>query len=263
MGLQTRVGEEQRQQDHHHHRLQQFAHALGECPARQAGAEDEAAEHGVDADGVHRPRAQEEQGHDPGQHRRRQRSLRGNVRRQRLQQAAAGEQHEGQVGHAATDGEPGLHPAAAEAGQHDGQDAPRRRIVHGAGGQRQRAQRRSGQATLVDDPRQHRKRGDGDGGAQEQRDLDEAGLFREQPRDVLQPGRQREGEQERHQDARPGHRHRAAVARAEMIGAELGAHQEHVHAHADLPADIEHVHRGLREQRHLRVRQQRTQQGRT
>ncbi|MCW0417028.1 hypothetical protein NB689_002782 [Xanthomonas sacchari] len=114
----------------------------------------------------------------------------------------------------------------------------------------------------MDDPRQHREGGDGDGRAQEQRRLQQLGLGREQSGHVQQPWRQHEGEHERHGDAGQRHAHRAAVARVEVLAAEIGADQEHVQAHAELRGHVQHVQGRLGEQRLLQVRQQRAEQRR-
>jgi len=114
----------------------------------------------------------------------------------------------------------------------------------------------------VNDPREHREGGDGDGGAEEEGDLEEARMVREQPRHVRQPRLQRERQHERHRDAGPRHGHRAAATRTDMDGLELGADQKHVYAHAHPAADVQHVQVVFREQGHLRVGQHGTEQRR-
>ena len=110
-------------------------------------------------------------------------------------------------------------------------------IVDRAGRERQRAERGAGDAALVDDPRQHRERGDGHRRADEQHGVEVLTASVKKPPARKQPHRQDAAERKRRDDA--GNRHRRGAPRVlrHQLGSELEPDAEHVEDESELADD--------------------------
>src|SRR5882672_11678172 len=128
-------------------------------------------------------------------------------------------------------------------GDMQGASGLREKRVELAGGEHERAERRAGEAAVVDDAGEHRKCRDGDCRAEEENRFERARLPGEKPRHLNQPERERGADDEGHQHSREGHRKSAAHAAAEKLRIELHAHQEHVEPDAELREDVERLER--------------------
>ena len=137
-------------------------------------------------------------------------------------------EHERRVAEGAAEGDDRDHRVVLEAGDDDGEDQPRGDIVHGAGGQRHRPDRRAGQAALVDDPRHHREGGDGQRRAEEQAGLRRGHRLAEEAAGLVQQHARADAERERREDSGERHGRRLPQRPLEQRRLELEADGEHV-----------------------------------
>src|SRR3546814_12378100 len=106
--------------------------------------------------------------------------------------------------------------------------APRHGSVERTGGQRERSECGVGEATFVDDAREHRESGERDARAHEQSRAALTQSFGEEAGNVEQEGRNQRSKQEGRDNARRRYAHRALRLRLKMVEAERGADEEHV-----------------------------------
>ncbi len=141
----------------------------------------------------------------------------------------------------ATDGQDRDTGAGAKRRKHDGQHAPRGRVVEGTCGQRQGAQSRVAEAAFMNDTRQHREGSQSDTGAQEQSGIGLANALGKQAWYTQKPRCNQDGDEERRGDTRQRNRKSALAIGFEVVAAEGGSDQEHIKADTELRADIQHV----------------------
>ena len=157
-----------------------------EHAARHGGADQEATEHGVQADDVGKPRGKREQHERGREHRRCSGAGRLHARAPQAGRAAQTAAARGRSAPPTSTTPPtiAMHGDArtgAQAREHHG-DARTRRSASpmAAADSDSVAISDPLEAALVDDAREHRKRGDGDGGAEEQRGIEPRDVRREQ-----------------------------------------------------------------------------------
>ena len=158
---------------------------------------------------------------------------------QSAEQRTADVDHEQQVGQPASDRQERAEQAALGRRHHRRQQDPGARVVDGGAGQRHRPQPGIEQPGVVDDPRQHRERRDGDGRRDEQTALPVHDLVREVPAEADHPPSDEASEDQRNTDA--GGRGDTGLprVRAEDVELERRAHQKHVEHESELADDVD------------------------
>ena len=258
-----------RQQERDGQRLDARDEIAADHAARHRSAHDECAEDRVQADQIREPRAErhEREAHDePGL---------GECAVFLQQRTGAGEQRtddeerEGNVARAAADVHPRVGPVVVEAGEHHGEQAPRGGVVERARAERHGAHRGAREFFEMDDPREHRERGDAHRRAEEEHGLGELRPLRKELRVMEEHPRQPCAEHERHDHPRRRHRDGAAQPLAHDVHAEFHPDHEHVEREAELRRGEEialRVARGLRlvpwENPRLRLRPQQSEKRR-
>ncbi len=232
--LQARRGKEERQEQAHREGLGADRERVHERPLfGHHRAQQERPEERVHAEHVGGDAAQQHEDEQEREAVLREASARGKVPLEAPEQRPQAE-HERGGKHARArerDGEPGRALGCRHGGD-EGEQAPRGHVADGGAGERERPEGGGHQVALDEDAREHRKGGDGERGAEEERERPERHALAAQ-RPVERHGRG-EPERKRHDDACHGHRHRRAPEPAQVRRVEFEAHEEHEHDEPDL-----------------------------
>ena len=130
-----------------------------------------------------------------------------------------------------------------------------------AAGDRDLPQMRSGEASLLQDPDEHRERRDAHRDAHEERERKKAGPGRRELR-VEKEG-QADAQEVRHDDRSVADDHRRPRLVPESLDVELEAHREEKEQDADLREELEQTHRSRREEEREDIRSDGAQKRRT
>ena len=185
------------------------------------------------------------------------------------QQRPDHQQRHGDKTHTGPDIHQRVRGIAVKTGQHHREQTPSRGVVHGARAEGHRPHRRAREFFEMDDPRQHGKRGDAHGRAEEKHGLHQTRALGEQLCVMIEHPRQTRAEDKRSDHARDGNRDGAGHFFPHDIDPEFHAHDEHVERQPELRGGEQialRVPRFLsqipRKKPRLRVRREQTEQRR-